>query len=254
MPQTQGATILYSKKIQPFFHTHESEIDAALSSFRGRAYGWFQDLSRRMFGQVMGGLASQPADFTAASALATAAAMSTGAPPSMADPVSGPAALAGTLWRTFGPSVMASGAAAMRQTAAPGAPIGLNESARAPAPVPTTTTLLKPPVPPSHNISRLTEERRMPSESQSVIDRRRQLEAELAALGGPSGGFEGSPQITPASSVGPFSPSPFSPGPFSPGVWSRTSSSSTTDIPGGGDEAEVPSDIETENKASRRRN
>lgn len=90
------------------------------------------------------------------------AAVNSGAPPSLSDPVSGPAQLAQTLWGSYGPSILTAGMGFLRQAQA----TSQNTAAQA---------LNTPPIAHSRTTS-----------SQSVDDRRRQLEAELAALNGES--------------------------------------------------------------------
>ena len=82
----------------------------------------------------------------------------TGASPTMADPASGPAQLLSGLWNSYGPGVVASGAAVLKHVMAPAV------QQRAP-------------------LRRGAEELTTPTGSTlSVLERRRRLEAELAAL------------------------------------------------------------------------
>ncbi|KAG9226866.1 hypothetical protein CCMSSC00406_0003461 [Pleurotus cornucopiae] len=160
LPQTRGSSYLYIHHLQPFFHTHESQIDAALASFKARVYAFLQERFRAIWDQVAASLGQQPqqANFTPATGISD-----TGAPPSMGDPVSGPAQLATSLWRSYGPGIIASGAALLRQGAA-NATTRTNPS----APSLFNSPPANPPV--------------APTPTQSVLERRRQLEAELAAL------------------------------------------------------------------------
>jgi receptor expression-enhancing protein 1/2/3/4 len=253
MPQTQGGTYLYTKHIQPFFRLHEHEIDALLASFRTRAYGWFQGLSGRIWDAVMISLGQQRApDLVAAATIAQAASMGMGAQPSMSDPASGPGSLAGSLWAAFGPSLVAGGAAFMKQSAQEDAPFGLNESARnvvadddleeeKPAKAPNAVPAI----------------RVQTDSSFAVAERRRRLEAELAALERMNSGGPLSP--------GPLSAYPMSTvtsigGPSATGLWSRSTSRDSADeapnmiagkiVPS--EDAEVPSDIEDEKLNVRR--
>ena len=73
--------------------------------------------------------------------------------------MSGPAGLVANLWNSYGPGIIAGGTALLRQ----GAVSAAAASAGAPPPIPS--------VAPKHKDT-----------SQSVLDRRRQLEAELASL------------------------------------------------------------------------
>ncbi|KAL1672201.1 TB2/DP1, HVA22 family-domain-containing protein [Schizophyllum commune] len=174
LPQTRGASYIYEQHLQPFFHTHEGQIDAAIASFRARVYAFAQDRVRALWGQVAVAM-GQPPPQDQLGETPTAGA-STGAPPSLADPVSGPAALIGSLWSSYGPSIVASGAALLTQA---------NRSSAPAAPS-------RPPAAPRGGAAG--------GSTQSVLERRRQLEAELAALqargedeaGASSPGSEGS--------------------------------------------------------------
>uniref|UniRef100_D8Q7U1 Protein YOP1 n=1 Tax=Schizophyllum commune (strain H4-8 / FGSC 9210) TaxID=578458 RepID=D8Q7U1_SCHCM len=173
LPQTRGASYIYEQHLQPFFHTHEGQIDAAIASFRARVYAFAQDRVRALWGQVAVAM-GQPPPQDQLGENPTAGA-NTGAPPTLADPVSGPAALIGSLWSSYGPSIVASGAALLTQANRP------------PAPAPS-----RPPAAPRGGAAG--------GSTQSVLERRRQLEAELAALqargedeaGASSPGSEGS--------------------------------------------------------------
>lgn len=144
----------------------------------------------------------------------------TGAPPSMNDPVSGPAQLVSSLWNSYGPGIIASGTALLRQSAAATVPPTASGSA------PTLSS-------PAGNYTRS-------DTTQSLLERKRKLEAELAALS--------SVTIDIPTSAPAAVPMPGASG----SVNSRTSSSSdlnlrerTTSGSGGRfEEIEVPSDVE----------
>ncbi|KAI0340272.1 hypothetical protein BDW22DRAFT_1398556 [Trametopsis cervina] len=162
LPQTTGSSYLYTSHVQPFFTAHESEIDSALSQFKTYIYSYFQQLLRSAWQHVTmsgGQVGSGPPQPNALDegGITGDAAMNSGSHPSLHDPVSGPAQLAQTFWSSYGPSVLAAGAGFLRQAQATN-----QTSAQA---------LNTPPIAHSRSAS-----------SQSVLDRRRQLEAELAAL------------------------------------------------------------------------
>ncbi|KAI6038582.1 receptor expression-enhancing protein 4 [Pisolithus marmoratus] len=96
LPQTQGSSYLYINHLQPFFHSHEAEIDATLASFKARLYTFVHERFRAIWEQV-------------------SSAAHTGAPPTLADPASGPAQLVMGLWHSYGPGIIASGAALLHQ-------------------------------------------------------------------------------------------------------------------------------------------
>lgn len=107
LPQTRGSSYLYINHLQPFLHLHESQIDATLASFKARLYAFIQERLRGLWIQFTGALVQpQQAQYAAV-----------GAPPSLGDPVSGPVQLAAGLWRSYGPSLLASGAALLTQGA-----------------------------------------------------------------------------------------------------------------------------------------
>jgi receptor expression-enhancing protein 1/2/3/4 len=203
--------------MQPHFHNHEAEVDVLLASLKSRAFVFLQAQARRAWTHVVSSAAApRPADLMSEDPVAHDAAAGMGAQPSLADPLSGPAQLLGSLWGSYGPGLLISGAALLQQSAAPGAPLGMNATARAasalmqpPAPVPTTR--LDPGGRPQMQHAG--------SSTQSALERRRQLEAELAALD--SRGETPGQTPTPAPS----------------GFRQRTRG-------GGLEEAEVPSDIE----------
>lgn len=158
LPQTQGSSYLYVQHLQPFFHSYEPQIDAALSSLKTRLYAYAQETVRNLWGNVAFSLGQpQPQQ---PNILNEDAAMNRGAPPSLADPVSGPAQLMTTFWSSFGPGIIASGTAMMRQAqTAATASANTAQSFDSPAPSRQNTNV-----------------------SQAALERRRQLEAELAAL------------------------------------------------------------------------
>lgn len=108
LPQTRGSSYLYANHLQPFFHNHETQIDAALASFKARLYAFFQEKARMVYQQVALGMI--PGMQPAASA----------APPQ--PEATGPAALASTLWASFAPSIGAAILGRSPSQAVPAAP------------------------------------------------------------------------------------------------------------------------------------
>ncbi|EIN14559.1 receptor expression-enhancing protein 4 [Punctularia strigosozonata HHB-11173 SS5] len=164
LPQTQGATFIYTTLLQPFFHEHESEIDRTIASFKARGYVLLQNQLRRAWAYVAQAIGQAPPGSFAP--VPNNAAANAGAPPTMNDPVSGPAQMLGSFWRNYGPSIVASGAAFMQSA-----------QAAAAAPPRRDPALDTPDLSTRPSASSF----RQPS-SQSVVERRRQLEAELASL------------------------------------------------------------------------
>ncbi|KAG5643331.1 hypothetical protein DXG03_001181 [Asterophora parasitica] len=165
LPQTRGSSYIYTVHLQPFFRAHETQIDAALASLKARAYTFVQERIRALWDAASSSLqpvGQQQAHFTPVGGQGNADAAPT---PTLGDPASGPAQLISTLWRSYGPGIMASGAALVRSATA--------ASATRPTPTPSSSNFITPP----GSSFRLPQ-----AQSQSVLERRRQLEAELAAL------------------------------------------------------------------------
>ncbi|KAL5520925.1 hypothetical protein ACEPAF_2928 [Sanghuangporus sanghuang] len=215
LPQTQGSSYLYVNYLQPFFHSHEADIDATLVKVKTRVCTYLQEKFRLLWGNVLGSLGqTEQPGATTSSDIAQ--------PPSVANPVSGPTELLGGLWRSYGPSVVASGASLFTMASA-----ALHiRQARAPPQRPQQPR----------------------SSSSTIAERRRQLEVELASLppmdqyqqnnNNSSGSEPESPVLMPKQRAGSSSYLP-------------TSGASESDLRsrnGGGngtyEEVEVPSDVE----------
>ncbi|KAF9485668.1 hypothetical protein BDN70DRAFT_870978 [Pholiota conissans] len=154
LPQTQGATYIYTVHLRPFFATHEQQIDATIAEIRGRAYRFVQEKARALWAAILGALAPGAAGVQEGAGAQPAGQTRQ---PSMVTPDQGPAALLSSLWTSYGPGIIAGGATLLRQSTAatlPSGTPGLGSTAQA------------------ANIS--------------AEERRRQLEAELASLSSPS--------------------------------------------------------------------
>ena len=112
LPQTRGSSYIYINHLQPFLHSHESQIDATLASFKARLYAFVHERFRALWDQTVGALGQQHAQYAPGTGGVAA-----GAPPSLGDPVSGPAQLVAGLWHSYGPTLIASGAALLSQGA-----------------------------------------------------------------------------------------------------------------------------------------
>jgi len=112
LPQTKGSSYLYTHHLQPFFHAHEPQIDATLSSLKTRSYAFVQEKFRTLWGSVATSM-SQPGAANDLNEGLHDHAMNRNAPPSMHDPASGPANLMGSLLTSFGPNVFLQGMAFM---------------------------------------------------------------------------------------------------------------------------------------------
>ena len=219
LPQTNGASFLYKNHVAPFFSTHENEIDSALVQLKAYVYRYLQDLLRSMWGHVSSTLGQMQNQGNQSNALDEGgvtgeAAVHAGAPPTLGDPVSGPAQLVQTLWTSYGPGILASGAALFQQAQRSAA-----------------QQQVTPPGPSRTN------------SGQSVQDRRRQLEAELASL-------SSDPTLQPYDVGSPSSSPVLIPTANNPSR--NSSSSSLRERSGSGngkstfEEVEVPSDMEVE--------
>jgi len=136
------------------------------------------------------------------------------APPTMGDPVSGPAQLLTSFWMNYGPSIIAGGAQLLRQTA---------QTAQGAAAPPVST----------RGVPAATATASAQDSPAAVAERRRQLEAELARLSDSSTSTPGSVTSIPVQ-IGSSSYLPTSPG-SDTDLRSRVAQY---------EEIEVPSDIE----------
>ncbi|KAF7366468.1 Protein YOP1 [Mycena sanguinolenta] len=164
LPQTRGSTYIYSLHLQPFFREHEVQIDSLLAQFRAYVYTFLQKQIRLLWEHIGASMGQQQVPLEANPA---------GSAPQLPEPGSGLGGVVGSLWRSYGPGIMASGAAFLRPPAPAPAParqpVNLNSSAAfgaAPASGSTASMF----------------SRGGADATQSVLERRRQLEAELAAL------------------------------------------------------------------------
>ncbi|KAJ7165048.1 TB2/DP1, HVA22 family-domain-containing protein [Mycena filopes] len=160
LPQTRGSTYIYTNHLQPFFRTHESQIDSLLAQLRVYIYQQLQRWIKLAWEHIGASMGQQPLD-SQASAYPDGA-----APPP--PPPNGLGGVVGSLWRSYGPGILANGAAFLRPVPATGphrAPITMNSPAG---------------IPPSSMFYRGADA--AGTTTQSILERRRQLEAELAAL------------------------------------------------------------------------
>lgn len=180
LPQTQGSSYLYNTHLQPFFRTHETQIDSTLARVKARLYAFLQQRARMIWDQAAVAMGQAPTSHTTTSAsreLEEEERVDAISPPTLANPMSGPMALVSTLWTSYGPGILAGGMALVNSsTAARGQGNGGGRK-RPGASVLTT--------PPSSRIHHGREP--------SVEERKRELEAELAALNTSSTLIEGLP-------------------------------------------------------------
>ncbi|KAF6751057.1 receptor expression-enhancing protein 4 [Ephemerocybe angulata] len=115
LPQTKGSTYLYLSHLQPFFHTHESQIDSTLASLKGRAKAFVQERLRLLWEAVAVAIGQQ----TQAQAAAAQQNNANVEP----EAGSGPAQLLGSLWT--GTALLWQGAS--RLPTGPGAAMGTGQ-------------------------------------------------------------------------------------------------------------------------------
>ncbi|KZT04922.1 uncharacterized protein LAESUDRAFT_760665 [Laetiporus sulphureus 93-53] len=109
LPQTAGAAYLYRQHLRPFFASHEREIDSALAKFKAYIYASLQRMLRAAWAHVTSNLGQSNVSIGAEAPIAENAAANAGAPPTLGDPMSGPAQLMRGLWANYGPGIIASG-------------------------------------------------------------------------------------------------------------------------------------------------
>ncbi|KAJ7093910.1 hypothetical protein B0H15DRAFT_947244 [Mycena belliarum] len=211
LPQTRGSTYIYTAHLRPFFRTHEDQIDARLAQLRAHVYAFVQAQLRALwahFGAAVGAPQPDP----------TAHPAHPDFPPPPPTDAGGLGGMVGSFWRAYGPGIIAGGAAMLRPVPAPSSQrdsATLNMDSSAP-----TSMFYRGAEP-----------------TQSVLERRRQLEAELAAL---SALPVTPPLLTPGASPARSSPSS--------GDLVNRGARARTDSVGAGtgrfEEVEVPSDGE----------
>ncbi|KAF8646749.1 hypothetical protein AX16_007076 [Volvariella volvacea WC 439] len=176
LPQTRGSSYLYIHHLKPFFHTHEQQIDATLASFKARLYAFVQEKIKMIWEHVAISMGQQP-------------------PPQHQQQIQNPqqqqqqpgaqgmvSGLVSNIWGSYGPSLLASGAALIyaNQAQQQQQSGSRNSGFRTPGTTPQSSyfresTFL------SASSATITG---LPTGSGAATpaERRRQLEAELAAL------------------------------------------------------------------------
>jgi len=143
LPQTQGATYVYMVYLRPFFAKHEQQIDQTIAEVRTRLYLFVQEKLRAVWQAVLGSLA--PGTEVAAARQGPNMSGPTQPPPTMNNPAGGPAQLISSLWTSYGPSILAGGAALISQTAAATLPAAGASSSGSAAPSQRTANPLNTP-------------------------------------------------------------------------------------------------------------
>lgn len=64
LPQTKGSSYLYTTHLQPFFQTHETEIDSTLARLKARLYTFLQQRAKMLWDQAAIAMGQTPSDGT----------------------------------------------------------------------------------------------------------------------------------------------------------------------------------------------
>ncbi|KAH9167769.1 TB2/DP1, HVA22 family-domain-containing protein [Lactarius sanguifluus] len=111
LPQTQGAS-------RPPSAPTESQIDAALAQLRTRVFAFLQARARMLWEYVVASATGPAGRVVQQSPSASGAGSGQQGPP-LSDSVSGPTQMLGTLWRTYGPAIVAGGTALLQRQGVP---------------------------------------------------------------------------------------------------------------------------------------
>ncbi|KAJ7662096.1 TB2/DP1, HVA22 family-domain-containing protein [Mycena polygramma] len=197
LPQTRGSTYIYTIHLHPFFRTHETQIDSLLAQLRVYIYTFLQKQVKLLWEHIGASVGQQAPLDSHANAYPGGAAP----PPQQPNGLGG---VVGSLWRSYGPGILANGAAFIRPAPATRAPVNTDAPAG---------------LSPSSMFYRGVEAAVDATTTQSILERRRRLEAELAALPPvPSSLSSLSLPITPSGTA------PLTPGASSSTTYSRNSS------------------------------
>jgi receptor expression-enhancing protein 1/2/3/4 len=207
LPQTQGSSYIYVYHLQPFFHSHESEIDAGIASLKIRALEFIQQRLKMLWDLALAAIGQQATGAATAPAQGNEAATGGAPPPSTQNPLAGPSQLLGSFLGSYGPTLLAGGAALLHQTQTAAANAAANARAvQAKARANNyTASGSSASVSGSYSGSSLRpsaasgQHQQQPpvgapprfDSAESIRERRRQLEAELAALASHEDAFDG---------------------------------------------------------------
>ncbi|KAF8586204.1 hypothetical protein K439DRAFT_979875 [Ramaria rubella] len=173
LPQTRGASYVYTVHLYPLLARHEPDIDAALVRYRERVLRWAQAQLRALWERVVAAGAPQAQQtHVPQDALASAAPP---APGSTSTSGSAPAQLVYGLWTAYGPALAALFQPKPIPTHMSTSPSPPPRSSPSPPPPPPQVTL---PTAPITSISTSISVHN----HDAILARRRALEAELAAL------------------------------------------------------------------------
>jgi len=198
LPQTQGSSYLYKTHLQPFFRTHETQIDSTLARVKSKLYSFIQQRARMMWAAAAAAIGQPlPEPSTASTGvgreLEEEDRMDSAHPPTLGNPISGPAALVSNLWSSYGPGILAGGMALVSSASAAAANADATRKRATPPGMSMFTT------PPGSRVLRSSNNGH--SRQGSTEERKRQLEAELAALNTPVLNVDGDEGLAGSSST-----------------------------------------------------
>jgi len=167
LPQTQGSTYIYTIHLRPFFVKHETQIDMAILEVRVKAYRFLQEKARSIWSAMIHILTSGGVPDANATGVVGGGGQTDQSSPTVAP--GGPTQLLSSLWTTYGPGIVAGGTALLRQTAAATLPVGATQVTDNAADAIGRSNAFN--TPPGSTFF-----------TDPILERRRQLEAELASL------------------------------------------------------------------------
>lgn len=172
LPQTKGSSYLYKTHLQPFFRTHETEIDTTLAHLKARLYSFLRQRARMLWDQAAVAIGQTPSYATNSSRRELEEeGVDSEQSNSLGNSFGGPMQLFSSLWGRHGPNILAGGLALIgvaRAQAQYQSESGAGTSKR-----PDTNVLTTPP----SSRSRATQSRKASRRSMTT-DRRHRLEAE----------------------------------------------------------------------------
>ncbi|KAJ7242067.1 hypothetical protein C8J57DRAFT_1477581 [Mycena rebaudengoi] len=161
---------LYTAHLAPLFRTHEAQIDLLLARMRVWVYAFVRRQVGALWEQLNGAVGAAGAPTTRGNAQYD---NSNNAPDARRQGDAG--GVLGGLWRAYGPALLASGAAMLRPAASASPSMQPPIDVNAPAPSATSMFYRAPPAYSDGGAGPTTT-------TQSILERRRQLDAELAVL------------------------------------------------------------------------
>ncbi|KAJ3567418.1 hypothetical protein NP233_g6383 [Leucocoprinus birnbaumii] len=181
LPQFKGSSYLYKTHLQPFFRTHETQIDSTLARLKSRLYAFLQQRARMIWEQAAVAMGQAPSSYATSGTgreLEEEERVDAAQPPSLVNPMGGPMQLVSSLWGSYGPSILAGGMALVGAARTQAQSQYNQSSSGANTKRPGASVLTTPP---SSRI-RPSQNRTASGSTMSADERRRQLYAELREL------------------------------------------------------------------------